>query len=397
VRTFAAAFDEVLLFRISPEDLLLVGASVPLRLDDARMRGQIAARDAVVGDLSRALNVGPNELLMALRLGGEALRDLVGAGPINRDDHSIATLEALRDMRVHDNEVLLGAIDAAGRDALLKVLVNYGEGAEEEAAFLYGLAKSYLALAADPDRAEAIAARLSSLGAATRAAWVRGEARLQQADHDGALRAWEEILEAEPDNLDALFSLGVYHLDRRDHFAADRFLAPAARHHPEASIILYQHGRNLFYLERYAEAIETLERARRGAGTPQRYPLIDYLVGVSALRLQKTGEAERSLKAYLEWAYAQRNLTVLEVEAHGRLAEVYEQQGEPVKARDERQKAMRLRIEMREFARQQRDSGGVPGRGGLVLPNPASDGSAGEAPAVPPGNPPETGDQPNDP
>ena len=33
-------------------------------------------RDAVVGDLSRALNIGANELLMAVRLDGEALRAL---------------------------------------------------------------------------------------------------------------------------------------------------------------------------------------------------------------------------------------------------------------------------------------------------------------------------------
>ena len=76
LRTFAASFEEMLLFQISPEDLLLIGSSAPLRLDDRRIRRQIAARDAVVGDLSRALSVGPNDLLMALRLGGEALRDL---------------------------------------------------------------------------------------------------------------------------------------------------------------------------------------------------------------------------------------------------------------------------------------------------------------------------------
>jgi tetratricopeptide (TPR) repeat protein len=334
---------------------------------------------------------------MAVRLEGGALRDLVGDGPLNRDDRSTAALEALRDMRIHDNTILLGAINDAGRDAVLQALVNYGEGTEAEAGFLYGLAKTYLGLAADPERAGAVADRLAALGATGKAAWVRGEAHLQRADYDAALREWEGILAEQPDSLDALFSLGVFHLDRRDHFAADRYLAPAARFHPQASIVLYHHGRNLFYLERYAEAIATLERARSAAGAPHRYPLIDYLVGVSALRLERKDEAERALRAYLEWAYAQDSLTVLEAEAHDRLAEVYELQGEPMKARDERGKGMNLRIEMQEFARRQAEAGGTTGRSGLALPNPGP-GRSGEAPpAGAPAPPPEPADRPDDP
>lgn len=397
LRTFAAAFDEVLLFQISPEDLLLIGASVPLRLDNGRLRDQIATQEAVLGDLSRALNVGVDELLMALRLDGGRLRDLVGSGPVNRDDHSTAALEALRDMRIHDNGILVGAINDAGRDSLLEVLVNYGEGTEAEAPFLYGLAKSYLGLAADPEHAEAIADHLLNLGEISMAAWVRGEASRQQGDYDAAMHAWEGILETEPDFLDALFSLGVLYLDRRDYFAADRYLAPAARLHPDASIVIYHYGRNLFYLERYEEALQTLQRARATAGSPHRYPLIDYLAGVSALRLKRADEAERDLKAYLEWAYAQQNLTVLEVEAHSRLAEVYDLQGEPVKARGEREKGLELQIKMREFASRQSDSLGSTGQRGLTLPNPGSDRSGGTPPAEDPASTPESAVQPHDP
>jgi tetratricopeptide (TPR) repeat protein len=372
LRTFAAAFPEMLLFRISTEDLLLVGSGSPLRLDDGRIRAFIDGNEAVLGDLSRALVIGPNELLMALRIGGEGLRALVGDGPVNRDDHSTAALESLRDMRIHDNQALLGLIDDAGRDALLPVLVNYGEGTEREAPYLYALAKSYLGIATDPGRAEAIAVRLSALGEAGRAAWVRGEALVQRGDYDAALRAWESILEADPDNLDALFSLGMFHLERRDHYAADRYLAPAARRHPEASIVLYQHGGNLFALDRYAEATAVLERARHAAGAAARYPLIDYMVGISALHLGRTAEAERALTAYLDWAYAQKNLTALEVEVHGRLAEVYDRKGDPNRARQEREKGMRLRVAMREFARTQGADESAAARSALVLPNPAA-------------------------
>jgi len=357
------------------------------------MRSDIAAHEAVVGDLSRALSVGVNELLMAVRLDGPALRDLVGGGPLNRDDRSTAALEALRDMRIHDNAILLGAINEAGRDALLRILVDYGEGTEAEAAFLYSLAKSYLGLAADPKRAAVLADRLESLGETARAGWVRGEASLQEADYDAAIRSWEKVLESEPDDLDALFSLGVYYLDHRDYFAAERYLAPAARLHPDASIVLYHYGRNLFFLEHYAEAIKTLGRARSTASESERYPLIDYLVGVSSLRLKRGEEAVRSLKTYLDWAYAQKNLTALEVEVHNRLAEAYELLGEPMKARDEREKGLRLSIDLREFARQQ---GGAAG-GGLSLPNPAASRPAAPPPADDPAASSEPADRPNDP
>jgi hypothetical protein len=57
---------------------------------------------------------------------------------------------------------------------------------------------------------------------------------------------------------------------------------------------------------------------------------------------------------------------------------------------------MRLQIRMREFARQQTTPGAVPGRTGVVLPNPLSRPPAGDAPAGDPANPPESVDQPND-
>src|SRR5206468_390735 len=192
MRTFARLFESVLMFQISDEDLLLLGSPEPLSLDVGWFRNVISST-------------------------GEVSRDL------------IAKVEG-------------------ARASVLPFLKNYGATPEEKAGSLYNLAKSYLGIAGDPARAKDIARELSASGQTVKARWVMGEALMQEADIDGALGEWRGVLDLDPGNLDALFSLGTYYMDSRDYWKAAPHLEKAAKLYPEVSIVRYNHGRDLFYI-----------------------------------------------------------------------------------------------------------------------------------------------------
>jgi tetratricopeptide (TPR) repeat protein len=337
LRTFARSFDTVMLFQISPEDLLVLGSAEPIRLDVGWVRNVIGSNSGVAEDLRRAVVFGPTQIIQSFRLDGTGLRRLLADGAINEDDPGQVESASVRNLRVHQNGALLASIDGAW-SPILPLLANYGAAPREQAGFLYELAKSYLGFAEDAARARDLAGDLAGMGEAARARWVMGECLLQQGDIDGALGEWRAVLDLDPHNLDALFSLGMYYLDTRDHWKAENFLARAARRFADTPVVRYHHGRNLFHLERHREAIAELQATRRLAGERESYPLIPYLVGVASHRLKRETEARESLEAYLKWAYTQP-LTRVEVDAHQKLAEVYDGMGMRFQAHRERQKA----------------------------------------------------------
>jgi len=359
LRTFAASFGSVLVFQLTPDDLLLAGSDRPLTLDGSWLRTVVASNAGVAEDLGRAVVVGANEVVMTLRLDREGLVKVAGQGPVNDDDHAPVQRMAERDLSIQHNDATVAAIEAAW-PGFAPLLAGYGTTDREKADFLYSLAKSYLGITADPVRALDIARELNALGATARARWVSGEARLQQKDIDAALREWEAVLALEPDNLDALFSLGTFHLDGRDDRAAERYLARAVAGHPEAAIVRYHYGRVLFNLGRYDQAIVALRRARSlGAGSGA-YPLVDYLVGLAAARLKRDDEAVTSLRDYLTWAYGQQVLTRVEVDAHLKLAEVLDRKGKRFDAMQERQKGERLVQRIEAYGRMQQPAAAAP-------------------------------------
>ncbi|HYV86680.1 MAG TPA: CDC27 family protein [Patescibacteria group bacterium] len=352
LRTFARTFASVGVFQLTPDDLLVVGSDKPVRLDAGNIRSIVAGNPAVAADIRRVVAVGPNEVFMTLRLGDDALRRLLGDGPINDDNRAVVTVASARDLSVHRGDALVTDIDGAW-SGFGTLLTNSGGTQAERAEFLYTLAKSYLGISADPTRARDLAKELAGMGETARARWVTGEALLQQKDLDGAVREWEAVLALEPDNLDALFSLGTFYLDSRDYFAADRYLARAAHGPHETPAVLYHYGRNLVQLGKYSQAIEVLRRAREVGAAHESYPLVDYLVGLSDLKLHKNAEAVQSLKDYLDWAYQQSTLTRVEVDAHLKLAEALEGTGKRFDALKERRKAEELKQRIEAYARSQ--------------------------------------------
>jgi Tfp pilus assembly protein PilF len=377
LRTFARTFASVGVFELTPDDLLVVGSDRPVRLDAGSIRSIVTTNPAVADDIRRVVAVGPNEVFMTLRLGDDALRRLLGDGPVNDDDRQPVTVAAARDMSVHRGDALVADIDGAwtGFGSLLN---DDGATQAEKAEFLYTLAKSYLGISADPTRALDLSKELAGMGETARARWVTGEARLQQKDLDGAVKEWEAVLALEPDNVDALFSLGTFYLDGRDYFAADRYLARAAKAQHETPAVLYHYGRNLVQLGRYAQAIDVLRRAREVGAGHESYPLVDYLVGISDLRLKRNDDAVRSLKDYLDWAYQQAMLTRVEVDAHLKLADALEASGKRFEALQQRRKAEELKQRIEAYARKQEAAAAQGG------PVPAA-GAEGAVPTTTPG------------
>jgi spermidine synthase/tetratricopeptide (TPR) repeat protein len=342
MRTFQAAFPSTLVFQLTPDDLLLVGSETPLALKPTWVQNVTGSNAAVADDLQRVTLLGADEIVLTLRLGADGLRKLLGEAPIDDDDHQALRVAASRDLTVQRNGTLLASLDDAwsGFGGLLD---EVGPTPQAKAAYLYRTAKSYLGLASDPVRALDLAKDLEALGAHNEAHWVRGEALLQQKDPDGALQEWQEVLKADPDNLDALFSLGMYEFDTHDYFDAERYLERAVKSHGDTAVLHYNHGRTLYQIGKYPEAITELQQARTLARGSEAYPLVDYLVGLSQARLKRDKEAETSLRDYLKWAYKQTTLTRVEVDAHLRLAEVLDRKGLRLEAFKERQKADRLK------------------------------------------------------
>src|SRR2546426_5236194 len=170
--------------------------------------------------------ISPNEILYTFRLAGNDLRRVLGEGPGNDDDRSAVEFASMRDLTVHGNEPFLAALEAAG-SSIVPHLANYGALPEEKADFLYNLAKSYLGIAGDPVRGKDLGRELQALGQTVKSRWVMGECLLQQSDIDGALGEWRGVLELDPGNLDALFSLGTYYMVPPDHWQTDAFLEQA--------------------------------------------------------------------------------------------------------------------------------------------------------------------------
>ena len=339
MRTFASAFESILVFQISQEDLLLLGSAEPLGLDVGWFRNVISSTGDVSRDLRRITVLGPNEILYTFRLADDGLRKLLGEGPDNDDDHGLVEFASVRELTIHSNPALMAAVDS-GWTSILPHLRNYGASPEDKALFLYNLAKSYLGIAGDPVRGKDIARELSAMGQTAKARWVTGESLMQQGDLDGALGEWQGVLEVDPGNLDALFSLGTVYMDTRDYWKSAPYLEKAARLFPDVSVVRYNHGRNLFYLGKNDEAIGELKEARRIALDKEKgdgYPLVDYLVGIAAHKLKKDKQAADALEAYLKWAYTQP-LTRVEVDAHLKLAEAYDGIGKRFDALKERQK-----------------------------------------------------------
>jgi tetratricopeptide (TPR) repeat protein len=173
----------------------------------------------------------------------------------------------------------------------------------------------------------------------------------------------------------------MYEFDTHDYFDAERYLERAAKSHGDTAVVRYNHGRALYQIGKYPEAISELQEARTLARGSETYPLVDYLVGLSQARLKRDKEAETSLRDYLKWAYKQTTLTRVEVDAHLKLADVLDRKGLRLEAFKERQKADRLKERLAAAGQSQAGAPGIPADQAGPSPSNASPPSNAPPPA----------------
>ncbi len=120
LRTFASAFEHVLVFTPSPSsnDTLLLGSRRPLTLDRARIAALIA--DPITGaELARGEVTHPEDLIGLFMVGKRQLLPLIGKGPLNTDDNALIEFAAPRDLLTYSvQDAQLPFVEAVSGDRL---------------------------------------------------------------------------------------------------------------------------------------------------------------------------------------------------------------------------------------------------------------------------------------
>ncbi|HXI01652.1 MAG TPA: fused MFS/spermidine synthase, partial [Candidatus Saccharimonadales bacterium] len=107
LRTLSEVFDDVMVFRGSPGDTIVLAGTAPISLDLATIHKRLQV-PAVAADLRRIHVTDLPAVLSHFKAGGKALRALVGPGRLNTDDNADIEFAAARTLyRVSD-----AAIDA---------------------------------------------------------------------------------------------------------------------------------------------------------------------------------------------------------------------------------------------------------------------------------------------
>ncbi len=267
LRTLDEVFDEVLVFKGSPGDTLVVAGTTPLRLDVSRIAERMQG-PAVKADLLRAKVNSPASLFARFRVGGPAVGALVGPGPLNTDDNSLIEFAAARTLHVtsdFDNDRML----TRAPSSVLDHLDAAGLPPAEAARLPLALARELIA-AELPERASNALSRTApserltpELEAEVEA--IRGELHAGGGDPGAALASWERALEIDPSNLAALLGIGEHlRTVAGDARAALAPLRRAVEAHPDAADARLALGRALRETGRAREAVEILEAAARG-------------------------------------------------------------------------------------------------------------------------------------
>jgi spermidine synthase len=261
LRTLADVFGEVLVFKGSPGDTLVVAGAKPIRLDVARIAERMQA-PAVAADLLRAKVDSPASLFARFRIGGPVVGSLVGPGPLNTDDNSLIEFAAARSLHVTSDfgndrmltrapSSVLDHVDAAGLPP------------EKAARLPLALARELIA-AELPERASNALSRVAASDGQTpemeaEVEALRGELHARADDRDSALASWERALEIDPLSLTALLGIGEHlRTGAGDTRAALTPLRRAVEAHPDAADARLALGRALREVGQAREAAEIL-------------------------------------------------------------------------------------------------------------------------------------------
>jgi len=256
VRTFHAVFSEVLIFRVSQADLLVLGAERPLLMDYRRIT-QLMGTAGIRDDLKRVGVQDPLDLLMKFKLGTKEIEAYVGAGPLNTDNNGLVEFEAPKTMYVdtiaENNENMESA--SQGMAAYVK---GVGDAPSEQAHFYLKLARRFLE-ERNERKSEALVNQSLSLSEGAEAYWLLGQIQSQRGYDLTARQRWNQALQLDPTHEETLLSLARYDQDRAHFQEGARYLATAIEVHPGNPWPRYYNGINLFYLGSYDKASHELE------------------------------------------------------------------------------------------------------------------------------------------
>ena len=107
--------------------------------------------------------------------------------------------------------------------------------------------------------------------------------------------AFQKVLKLEPDNPDALASLGYIASQRGENVEAERLLRRAIQLNPQAFPSYHDLGRLLVKLRRYDEALPLL---KRGVELNDKDPGIRYQLFLAYSRLKRKDEADKELAEF---------------------------------------------------------------------------------------------------
>ncbi|MEE8161693.1 MAG: fused MFS/spermidine synthase, partial [Acidobacteriota bacterium] len=256
VRTFHAVFSEVLIFRVSQADLLLLGSERPLMVDYRRMTRWMDVPE-VRSDQERVLVRDPLELLMKFKLGTREIQDYVGTGPLNTDNNGLIEFAAPKTIYVDTVADNIEHMKMASQ-GLGGYVQGMGDTPSEQAHFYLKLARRFLQKR-DDRQAEALTQKSLSMNGGAEARWLLGQIQAQRGYDITARQHWNQALQLDPTHEGTLLSLARYDRDRGRFQEAGRYLATAVEVHLGKPWPRYYNGINLFYLGSYDKASHELE------------------------------------------------------------------------------------------------------------------------------------------
>ncbi len=256
VRTFHAVFPEVLIFRVSQADLLLLGAERALAMNYQRI-AQWMGSPEIRNDLARVGVRDPLDLLMKFKLGTAEIADYVGAGPLNTDNNGLIEFAAPKTLYVDTVAENIEKLARISR-GIAAYVRGIGEAPADQAHFYLKLARRSLN-EGDDRQAEALAQKGLSLNGGAEVSWLLGQIQAQRGYDITARQHWNQALQLDPTHEGTLLSLARFHQDRGRFQAAGRYLATAVEVHSGKPWPRYYNGINLFYLGSYDKASHELE------------------------------------------------------------------------------------------------------------------------------------------
>ncbi|MFQ5852501.1 MAG: fused MFS/spermidine synthase, partial [Candidatus Binatia bacterium] len=256
IRTFHAVFSEVLIFRVSQADLLLLGAERPLLMDYRRIT-QLMGTAGIRDDLKRVGVRDPLDLLMKFKLGPKEIEDYVGTGPLNTDNNGLVEFEAPKTTYIDTIEENIENIESASQ-GMAAYVKGVGDAPSEQAHFYLRLARRFLKEGNDR-KAEALVQKSLSLSEGAEAYWILGQIQAQQGYDLTARQYWNQALQLDPTHEETLLSLARYDQDRARFQEGARYLATAVEVHPGNPWPRYYNGINLFYMDSHDKASQELE------------------------------------------------------------------------------------------------------------------------------------------